>query len=104
MPVVLPRAAANNVRCVGSSGDLPPPSPPAEKATTSQDQAWKASTSDGTGYSRRGYRNPDRTTDVETLYYASNSVGLYLFPRSRTLKAGAKHTGMWERERGYRKN
>src|SRR6516162_3602755 len=53
MPVVLPRAAANNVRCVGSSGDLPPPSPPAEKATTS----------DGTGYSRRGYRNPDRTTE-----------------------------------------
>jgi len=49
MPVVLPRAAANNVRCVGSSGDLPPPSPPAEKATTSQDQAGKASDGAGDG-------------------------------------------------------
>jgi hypothetical protein len=31
------------------SGALLPPSPPAEKATTSQDQAGKASTGDGTG-------------------------------------------------------
>src|SRR5215471_13640790 len=29
------------------SGDLPPPSPPAEKATARQDQTGKASTSDG---------------------------------------------------------
>jgi hypothetical protein len=34
-------AAANDV-CVGCSGDLPPPSPPAEKATASKDQAGKA--------------------------------------------------------------
>src|SRR5215813_8285724 len=30
------------VRCVGSSGDLLPPSPPAEKATARQDQARNA--------------------------------------------------------------
>jgi hypothetical protein len=33
----------------GSSGDFPPPSPPAEKATASQDQARQSRTSDGTG-------------------------------------------------------
>ena len=33
----------------GSSGNLLPPSPPAEKAATRQDQAWKSSTGDGTG-------------------------------------------------------
>src|SRR2546423_1452137 len=32
------------------SGGLLPPSPPAEKATASKDQAGKASTCDGTGY------------------------------------------------------
>jgi hypothetical protein len=33
-------AAANDVwRCAGCSGDLPPPSPPAEQATAGQDQA-----------------------------------------------------------------
>src|SRR5262249_60799164 len=32
------------------SGDLLPPSPPAEKATAGQDQAGKASTSDGARY------------------------------------------------------
>src|SRR5215471_11316951 len=31
--------AAANVACVGCSGDLLPPSPPAEKATARQDQA-----------------------------------------------------------------
>jgi len=33
----------------GSSGDLLPPSPPAEKATASQDQAGQPGTRDGTG-------------------------------------------------------
>src|SRR5262249_21919491 len=37
-----------------NSGDLPPPSPPAEKATACEDQAGKASTSDGAGNSGRG--------------------------------------------------
>jgi hypothetical protein len=32
----------------GRSGDLLPPSPPAEKATARQDEAGKASTDDGT--------------------------------------------------------
>src|SRR5262245_36522551 len=32
---------------VGSSGDLPPPSPPAEKASARQDQTGKASANDG---------------------------------------------------------
>jgi hypothetical protein len=44
-------AAASDV-CglrAGSSGDLLPPSPPAEKATASQDQAGQASTDDGAG-------------------------------------------------------
>jgi hypothetical protein len=31
------------------SGDLLPPSPPAEKATGSQDQAWQTATDDGAG-------------------------------------------------------
>src|SRR5262249_54440484 len=43
--------------CAGSSGDLPPPSPPAEKATASEDQAWKASTGDRAG---------DGSRDVES--------------------------------------
>jgi len=34
------------MRCARSSGDLLPPSPPAEKATARQDQAGKASTGD----------------------------------------------------------
>ena len=37
------------MRASGSSGDLPPSSPPAEKANTRQDQAGKASTHDGAG-------------------------------------------------------
>jgi hypothetical protein len=37
------------VDCVGCSGDLLPPSPPAEKATARQEQAGKASTGDGGG-------------------------------------------------------
>jgi hypothetical protein len=36
--------------CSGSSGNLPPPSPPAEKATAREDQAGKASADDGTRY------------------------------------------------------
>src|SRR5262249_51477672 len=32
-----------------ASGDLPPPSPPAEKATTRQDQTGKSSTGEGAG-------------------------------------------------------
>src|SRR5262249_11377124 len=39
----------NNAGC---SGDLLPPSPPAEKATTSKDQPWKSSTGDGAGSGR----------------------------------------------------
>jgi uncharacterized protein YbbK (DUF523 family) len=35
--------------CTESSGGLPPPSPPAEKATGSQDQAWQTATDDGAG-------------------------------------------------------
>ena len=35
--------------CAGSSGDLLPPSPPAEKATACQDQAGHSSTRDGAG-------------------------------------------------------
>src|SRR5262249_47417818 len=35
--------------CVGSSGDLLPPSPPAEKSAARQDQAGKAGTNDGAG-------------------------------------------------------
>jgi len=35
--------------CAGCSGALPPPSPPAEKATTCQYKARQASTGDGTG-------------------------------------------------------
>ena len=35
--------------CAGSSGDLLPPSPPAEKATASQDQAGQTGTGDGAG-------------------------------------------------------
>src|SRR5262249_268854 len=35
--------------CVGCSGDLFPPPPPAEKATAREDHARKASTGDGAG-------------------------------------------------------
>jgi hypothetical protein len=37
------------VRCAGCSGDLLPPSPPAEEATARQDQAGQASTGDRAG-------------------------------------------------------
>src|SRR5215813_13494423 len=36
-------------RILRSSGYLPPPSPPTEKATARQDQAGKSSTGDGAG-------------------------------------------------------
>ena len=36
------------MRCVGSSGDLLPPLPPAEKATANQDKAWKSGANEGT--------------------------------------------------------
>src|SRR5262245_16218868 len=39
--------------CVESSGNLLPPSPPAEKATASQDQAGKSGTGDGRGHVHR---------------------------------------------------
>src|SRR5215831_7848162 len=40
----------NNVcGCAGCSGDLPPPSPPAEEATARQDQAGQSRTGDGAG-------------------------------------------------------
>ena len=35
--------------CAGCSGELLPPSPPAENATAREDEAGQASTSDGTG-------------------------------------------------------
>src|SRR6516164_7284596 len=40
------------------SGNLLPPSPPAEKATASQDQPWKSRTDDGTWR----HKAPDLTT------------------------------------------
>jgi hypothetical protein len=45
--------------CAGSSGDLLPPSPPAEKATARQDQTRKPSTDDGTGDRRWFGRGDD---------------------------------------------
>jgi hypothetical protein len=39
--------------CAGSSGDLPPPSPPAEKATTCEDQTRQSCTGDGARDSSR---------------------------------------------------
>jgi hypothetical protein len=48
--------ACNKLRVLlpQSSGDLLPPSPPAEKATARKDQAGKASTGDGGGDGRSG--------------------------------------------------
>src|SRR4051794_8443540 len=37
------------MRCAGCLGDLPPPSPPAEKPTAGQNQARKSGASDGAG-------------------------------------------------------
>src|SRR5262245_56418746 len=42
-------ALAVDLAAAGSSGDLPPPSPPADQATARQDQAGQTSTGDGTG-------------------------------------------------------
>src|SRR5215467_15270338 len=39
-----------------SSGDLPPPSPPAEQATASEDQTGQSCTGDGTGHALAGER------------------------------------------------
>src|SRR5262249_4098335 len=46
-------AAANDVCGLRRKSDLPPPSPPAEKATSRQDQAGQASTCDGRGHVHR---------------------------------------------------
>src|SRR5690242_14686089 len=47
--------AAQTSYCVvaGSSGDLLPPSPPAEKATARQDQAGQSGTDNGTGHGQQ---------------------------------------------------
>jgi hypothetical protein len=44
--------------CAGSSGDLLPPSPPAEEATTRQDQARNTRTDNGAG--DKGHLHVDR--------------------------------------------
>jgi hypothetical protein len=59
------------------SGDLLPPSPPAEKATASKDQARQVSTGDGTGDSR----------DISSL-------------RSQKSKQLDRCIGEWPRQRG----
>src|SRR5262249_10333421 len=49
-PALVPRLPQTTYEhCAGSSGDLLPPSPPAEKATAREDQAGQASTGDGAG-------------------------------------------------------
>ena len=48
-PVALTSRQTSSLWISGYSGDLPPPSPPAEKATTRQDQAGETSTGDGAG-------------------------------------------------------
>jgi hypothetical protein len=56
----LGRVLRNRERCAGS-GDLFPPSPPAEKATAREDQTGQASTSDG---GRNGGGGNERDVDV----------------------------------------
>jgi hypothetical protein len=65
----------------GHSGDLLPPSPPAEKATARQDQAGQSSTGDGcqqdfglAGAAHRRLRDGRR-------YYGCRAVLLYSHPR-----------------------
>jgi hypothetical protein len=50
-----------------SSGDLLPPSPPAEKAAARQDQAGHASTGDGAG-NGRWRRSPQHGIDQVDIY------------------------------------
>jgi hypothetical protein len=47
----------NRERCVRSSGDLVPPSPPAEKATAREDQAGQTGTGDGAGNAHAATRD-----------------------------------------------
>ena len=69
-PVEQPQATTPHEERARSSGDLLPPSPPAEKATAREDQARKASTGDGAGDSGCG-RNCEaalgKTTDARTV-------------------------------------
>src|SRR5262245_58787309 len=53
--------------CAGSSGDLPPPSPPAEKTTARQDQAGKTSTGDGSGDGNRARSSSIADLDARSL-------------------------------------
>src|SRR5499433_1743833 len=67
------------------SGDLLPPSPPAEKATTRQDQAGQASTGDGAGNGVGGYER-DVAGGVGAADYA---VSADSEPRGHPIEATA---------------
>ena len=60
-----PNLRPSALHCAGCSGDLPPPSPPAEKATARQDQAGKSSTGDG-ACPRRSCASPRAAMHRET--------------------------------------
>src|SRR6516162_7603382 len=61
----LPRTTCVGCAAGCSGAFLPPPSPPAEKATARQDQAGKASTGDGAGDGRGqgSWKDPRRRVD-----------------------------------------
>ena len=70
------------VGAAGSSGGLLPPSPPAEKATTRQDQAGKASTSDGTGDCPRASRRA-RTVRLRRALALLRLVKIFAVDRTK---------------------
>jgi len=73
--------------CVGSSGVLLPPSPPAETTTTCQDQAGRASTGDGAGDGRGS------STTVECE--ARSVVGCRHDYPAKTASEGQRQKAAW---------
>ena len=65
-PVASATSLTKSRRSMVGLGNLLPPSPPAEKATASEDQARKASTGDGTGdgYWREGLPCEDERDEL----------------------------------------
>jgi hypothetical protein len=57
-----------------SSGDLLPPSPPAEKATAREDQAGKASADNGAGYGGRANGHRPDAASLTAEYVGNEDV------------------------------
>src|SRR5262245_55626995 len=70
-------------RTLRSSGYLPPPSPPTEKATARQDQAGKSSTGDGAGDGGVAFNLDIIDAQIEEVYVISFCKAYLIDARSQ---------------------